>query len=644
MSKIRYFCTGKSLLCTAVVTVLVVCSSLHAASRINGIEEQNCYQTLFQTGEQLNQNIERLIRYDTEQLTAFAGLFSQYTHLQSEEVLDIVNRYEQCGMVSRLEILLPDNTILLQNGSRISAAGVLDFKEEAKQGNHLSNIRPDLMNPGKNVLRNSVPIIRNNDVIGILNGVIDLESLEEVWNLTLYGGAADIFIIDRSSGDFIMDTFHGELNNVSFMEGIDIVKGSVTDNLATRIQQGERGWLIFRGLVTGRKHYFCYMPGSIGEWEIGISVPESMVLENEQEVKAVLYPHLFFEMLCLTVYFVWIFFYTRQENNEKQERMELMSFTTEVQGLLFEAHQKPEDIDKALALIAGMTGAQYAFFKISDKAGEEQIYQWLEENPKHIIKRVPMEREHFFDRYFDNNKAIFMTDLNELRKVSESGYEFLTREGIHSMMAVPVESVSGDRVGTLGVCNMSAKCHGTEILDAAKLSFAMLCHNIQSYQLIREMGIMDLLTGVLNRNSYQYNLQKYAGMFRESLCCIFCDVNGLHELNNDYGHAAGDRMLKFVAEAMKEQFGSKHLYRIGGDEFVAFIIDKEPEVIRQQIETIDRKLKAHGYYASFGWNSVNADGKVDMDELVKQAEKEMYKMKRLFYQTEGRDRRMRHND
>ena len=50
--------------------------------------------------------------------------------------------------------------------------------------------------------------------------------------------------------------------------------------------------------------------------------------------------------------------------------------------------------------------------------------------------------------------------------------------------------------------------------------------------------------------------------------CVYIDANGLHELNNERGHEAGDLMLRFGAESLMEQFPKGSLYRVGGDEFV----------------------------------------------------------------------------
>lgn len=66
MKKLENLFQRKNLLFTLGIIVLIAAATLVAVFRINIAEEQNCYTTLFQTGDQLNQDIARLINYDKE--------------------------------------------------------------------------------------------------------------------------------------------------------------------------------------------------------------------------------------------------------------------------------------------------------------------------------------------------------------------------------------------------------------------------------------------------------------------------------------------------------------------------------------------------------------------------------------------------
>ena len=159
---------------------------------------------------------------------------------------------------------------------------------------------------------------------------------------------------------------------------------------------------------------------------------------------------------------------------------------------------------------------------------------------------------------------------------------------------------------------------------------------------IEYMGQTDLLTGVKNRNHYEKRLQGYPEMCTSSLVCVYADVNGLHEMNNREGHSAGDRMLREVASKMQQYFGREHTYRIGGDEFAAFRVDGQTEEVLSEIDRIRQELAREKYHVSFGMSvQEQTRGKINMAELIKEAENNMFAAKKEFYRQPEHNRRNR---
>lgn len=150
----------------------------------------------------------------------------------------------------------------------------------------------------------------------------------------------------------------------------------------------------------------------------------------------------------------------------------------------------------------------------------------------------------------------------------------------------------------------------------------------------------DLLTGLLNRNSYERKLEVYSSMCNQVIACIYVDVNGLHEINNTKGHVAGDRMLQFVGKTLQKEFGDKNSFRIGGDEFVVLVIDEKEKVIQAKIDLVQSLVEEESYHVSIGY-SVGNISETDISLLISAAEKHMYEAKQLFYKQRGVDRRAR---
>lgn len=149
-------------------------------------------------------------------------------------------------------------------------------------------------------------------------------------------------------------------------------------------------------------------------------------------------------------------------------------------------------------------------------------------------------------------------------------------------------------------------------------------------------SIIDSTTGLLNRNAYNTYLQEFDGHDLVSMCCIYIDVNGLHEYNNTYGHQAGDKMLRIVAAAMKECFRSEKQYRIGGDEFVVLAENCNFRLQLEELARFRTQIQSHHIHIASGmeWR----DDNINIEEMVKIADSKMYQNKERFYKSHPGER------
>lgn len=149
---------------------------------------------------------------------------------------------------------------------------------------------------------------------------------------------------------------------------------------------------------------------------------------------------------------------------------------------------------------------------------------------------------------------------------------------------------------------------------------------------------IDQLTNINNRNSFENDLESIGSRCTSSLVCLYIDVNGLHELNDTQGHEAGDNMLKCISEKIKKVFGEELSYRIGGDEFSAFMIDSSEEEAILKIQTLKENVEKNHYHIAVGYACSSCES-LDMDTLIKTAESGMYKDKSKYYKENNIDRR-----
>ena len=167
-----------------------------------------------------------------------------------------------------------------------------------------------------------------------------------------------------------------------------------------------------------------------------------------------------------------------------------------------------------------------------------------------------------------------------------------------------------------------------------------------------ERAITDKLTGLATRAEMEGQMAHHLGILERAeienpdnveaahISVIFCDADGLKDVNDTYGHDAGDAYLRHFAEFMKCFFNRKTdiICRFGGDEFVVILAGVTPkekaEVIKElflvalesvSIVLTDDKGESHtvSIRASVGVASTS-EGARTVETLLKEADKEMY--------------------
>ena len=149
----------------------------------------------------------------------------------------------------------------------------------------------------------------------------------------------------------------------------------------------------------------------------------------------------------------------------------------------------------------------------------------------------------------------------------------------------------------------------------------------------------DSLTGLLNRNAFDDDVEFIQATHDKPLTVMYIDLIGLHEINNHLGHARGDVVLCELADAARAYFGDDNIYRIGGDEFVIISFAHSMAQSARQMGYMRQELLDYGCELSVGM--AESDDGEDIPDLVNQAENEMRKDKKRYYASGSGKRQLR---
>lgn len=116
---------------------------------------------------------------------------------------------------------------------------------------------------------------------------------------------------------------------------------------------------------------------------------------------------------------------------------------------------------------------------------------------------------------------------------------------------------------------------------------------------VEELAITDPLTGLYNRRRFESVLDiesRRARRYNAALACLIIDLDHFKSINDEYGHQAGDMVLKEMAQIMKAEIRSiDTVARWGGEEFALLLPQTTKEHATQVSERLLRKIAVHEF-------------------------------------------------
>lgn len=158
---------------------------------------------------------------------------------------------------------------------------------------------------------------------------------------------------------------------------------------------------------------------------------------------------------------------------------------------------------------------------------------------------------------------------------------------------------------------------------------------------LNELATLDSLTGLLNRRAYMEAAAqacKVAARYRHDLCVLMIDIDHFKAVNDRFGHAAGDEVLRFLTATLTRQFRSADLCaRIGGEEFSAVLVqtglpegmlvaERLRRAVERSIIAIDHTQGSIRITVSIGVAHLGGSD-ASIEQMLQQADKFLYEAK-----------------
>jgi diguanylate cyclase (GGDEF)-like protein/putative nucleotidyltransferase with HDIG domain len=263
------------------------------------------------------------------------------------------------------------------------------------------------------------------------------------------------------------------------------------------------------------------------------------------------------------------------------------------------------------------TGDDYRVFSGLKIPMGEGVSGWVAENRKPIINGNPSVEP----GYLDNQQRV---------------------ERMGSALAVPLVGSDDSLLGVLTLYKLQADAFCTDhlrILLAISEKIGASIANAAKYQDATDSATTDYLTGLPNARSLFLQLESEISRCQRDkgrLGVILCDLDGFKQVNDQYGHMAGNQVLKTFARKLKVACREyDYISRMGGDEFVILA----PGLKASDVPTVRDRIRAAAavsaeeicgaieFSASVGI-SFSPDDSRHAAQLLVEADKRMYEMKK----------------
>ncbi len=290
--------------------------------------------------------------------------------------------------------------------------------------------------------------------------------------------------------------------------------------------------------------------------------------------------------------------------------------------------------------IAKITETQYELDYILPIMGE-MIDQFISEHLIYIFIKNKNKKEYklIWPKNCSDNKI-----YSYLEEITPKSSTIIKQEGKMGIFPLIVDSKA---YGAIVAYNHFDKITEKEMeyLEEIKQQAQITLSRAKSYIEVLEYATLDALTGYNNRHQFEKRLKETTAAAKrqnQPLCCIMSDIDFFKKVNDTYGHAVGDYVLKTVAKTIKKELREEDIAsRYGGEEFIFLLPHTKleeamtvAERLRKQVE--NKKINIEEYNIqgikeisvtiSIGVSEYNKNEK-DPQTLYKKADKALYKAK-----------------
>lgn len=239
---------------------------------------------------------------------------------------------------------------------------------------------------------------------------------------------------------------------------------------------------------------------------------------------------------------------------------------------------------------------------------------------------------------FQQGQVIIVADAEKDPRVTKKMQEHF---GHKSMLSVPI-SVKGKVMGVILIYDKEPFKYtqrDAQFLIMLGTHLGLAVENANLMLELKKAAILDPLTGAYNYRYFQSELKSVVDeKSGNPISLIMIDINNFKDINDTFGHLAGDKLLQDVTAVLKENVrGADTVARYGGDEFAVILPGTDTEIALQVAGRIEKAIASHIFKfeeteirSTVSWGAITTVDKQvsSISNIIEMADKKLYNMKK----------------
>ena len=251
------------------------------------------------------------------------------------------------------------------------------------------------------------------------------------------------------------------------------------------------------------------------------------------------------------------------------------------------------------------------------------------------LQDVPLGAIDYWMDRFREDGTFYISDVKKEVDKDTDTYRLLKMQNIKKLIAVPLIEEK-KIIGFIGVDNPKQNYEDLSLLSSVTFFILDSIEKREMTKELQKMSFEDGLTRLNNRNKFNQVMDELKVTPPKSMGVVYLDLNGLKEVNDRFGHEAGDKLIKKSAKIIYDIFGVD-VFRIGGDEFVAIVVNDSKESFVNKVKSTKALMKQKEVSISVGTSF--REENCDIEKQLADADMKMYEEKQKFYKSPENNRR-----